>query len=370
MLTIVFTFNSRSVDVSAKKKIMLSDKKLYFEEKNDFDRIYLDGITKKQHKKIKWKTTNKSVATVKKLKTVGGCKVTAKKTGKCTIYTKLNGKKYKCKVIVEIEDANSYTNNNVYRSTNNSNNSSGSNTSTSTPVPTRGKINRDSIVIREGEEFQLSLEGATASSWTSSDGNIAYVFYSGKVKGYKDGNATITCTDKNGFTYTCNVTVTTGRIIMASLCKQYGKAMTLGDKEGYSLSKLYYTDDGGSEYVTVFYCEDDSTLMFSCMSDEKYLTTIEMPVYGFFSECDATCYDDNRKYAIEIFAYPCYMYEGTSTSGLFWYSSNIPSSIESSLKSSYLGLTKAVIDLSITTARAIALEYGWVIYSSDFGFDY
>ena len=51
--------------------------------------------------KVKWKSSNKKIATVSK-----SGKVKAKKTGKCTITAKVKGKKLKCKIYVETKSAN------------------------------------------------------------------------------------------------------------------------------------------------------------------------------------------------------------------------------------------------------------------------
>ena len=59
--------------------------------------LKLKNLKKKYISKVKWKSSNKKVATVSKKG-----KVVAKKQGKATITAKINNKKYKCKVFVTI----------------------------------------------------------------------------------------------------------------------------------------------------------------------------------------------------------------------------------------------------------------------------
>jgi len=59
--------------------------------------LKLKNLKKKYKNKVKWKSSNKKVATVSKKG-----KVVAKKQGKATITAKVNNKKYKCKVFVTI----------------------------------------------------------------------------------------------------------------------------------------------------------------------------------------------------------------------------------------------------------------------------
>ncbi len=62
----------------------------------DSETLALLGITEKQAKKVTWKSSKTSVATVNK-----SGKVKAKKAGKSTVTAKLNKKKYTCKVTVK-----------------------------------------------------------------------------------------------------------------------------------------------------------------------------------------------------------------------------------------------------------------------------
>ncbi len=70
------------------------------------------------------------------------------------------------------------------------------------------KISKKKITIYVGSVKKLILKGADASGikWTSSDKKVATVSSKGKVKGIKEGKATISAKYK-GKKYTCNVTV-------------------------------------------------------------------------------------------------------------------------------------------------------------------
>ena len=80
----------------AAAKAKLSVKKAYLAPKDTL-KLKVKGTKKK----VKWVSSNKKVCTVSKKG-----KVKAKKTGKATIVAKINGKKFKCKIIVEKKNIN------------------------------------------------------------------------------------------------------------------------------------------------------------------------------------------------------------------------------------------------------------------------
>lgn len=86
--------------VQAASKISISKKTLKLSV-GKTKTIKLKGLTKAQAKKVKWGTSKKSVATVKK------GKIKALKAGKATIIAKYKGKKYKCKITVSKSSAKS-----------------------------------------------------------------------------------------------------------------------------------------------------------------------------------------------------------------------------------------------------------------------
>lgn len=79
--------------VHAASRISISKKKLKLRV-GKTKTIRLKGLTKAQAKKVRWSSSKKSVATVKK------GKIRALKPGKATITAKYKGKKYKCKLTV------------------------------------------------------------------------------------------------------------------------------------------------------------------------------------------------------------------------------------------------------------------------------
>lgn len=118
-------------------------------------------------KTVKWKTSNKKVATVS-----SKGKVTAKKAGSATITAKVSGKSYKCKVTVK-----------------------------------NPSLNKSKATLEEGKTLTLKLTGATAKKYTSGNTSVATVSSKGKITAKSAGTATITCTASNKKTYTCKVTV-------------------------------------------------------------------------------------------------------------------------------------------------------------------
>lgn len=100
---------------------------------------------------VKWSSSNKKVATVKK------GKIVAKKKGKTTITAKVANRKYKCKVTVE-----------------------------------EPYISKKNITISVGESFKLKMKGTNQyCEWSSSKKNVAMISY-GEVTGKKKGTAYIT----------------------------------------------------------------------------------------------------------------------------------------------------------------------------------
>lgn len=93
--------NMRGYEVSsaAQRKIYLSNKNLTIEKKQTY-KIKLNGA---KSGKIKWSSSNKKIATVKK------GKIKAKKKGRCTVIAKYNRKKYKCFVCVKDKEPSATT---------------------------------------------------------------------------------------------------------------------------------------------------------------------------------------------------------------------------------------------------------------------
>lgn len=130
---------------------------------------HFDLTLKNTKSKVKWSTSNKKVATIKKISKYK-YRVYGKKAGKATITAKVGKKKYKCKVQVlpMIE-----SNLNIVGI-------------------------KNTIVV--GENVQLWADGTTSGNvqWVSSDTSVATVSSSGVVKGIKEGNVVITAKTSNG----------------------------------------------------------------------------------------------------------------------------------------------------------------------------
>jgi len=116
---------------------------------------------------VTWSTANKKIATVNK----SGL-VTAKKIGQTVVKASFEGKEYTSKITV-----------------------------------VKAKLNYKKHELKEGTMFDLKLDGATATSFKSSDTNIAKVTKTGTVTAVSIGNAVITVKDKAGNKYKCKVSV-------------------------------------------------------------------------------------------------------------------------------------------------------------------
>lgn len=117
--------------------------------------------------KVKWKTSNKNIATV----TQKG-KVSAKKAGKATITATVGKKNYKC--VVTVKDY---------------------------------KLNNTKMELNKGDVYQLkTTTGNPKVKWKTSNTNIATVDSNGNIQAVNEGKATITATI-NGKDYKSNVEV-------------------------------------------------------------------------------------------------------------------------------------------------------------------
>ena len=162
ILALCFTFIPiANVQAASKVKINKTSTTIYV---GKTETLKISGTSKK----VKWTTSNKSVATVS-----NKGKVTAKRAGTATITAKVSGKSYKCKVTVK-----------------------------------NPSLNKSKATLEEGKTITLKLTGATAKKYTSSNKNVATVNNSGKITAKKSGTTTITCTDNNKKTYKCKITVT------------------------------------------------------------------------------------------------------------------------------------------------------------------
>ena len=160
------------------KKIKFNTKRVYV-VKGKSVRIKATMTPLNSTDKVTWKSSKKSVATVK------NGKITAKKLGRATITAKTtSGKKVTCKVHV------------VKKATK------------STAV----KLNKKTLIIKKGGRYDIVPKMTPYNStdivkWKSSNKKVVTVDAFGTVIGKKGGTATITAKTTSGKKYTCKVKV-------------------------------------------------------------------------------------------------------------------------------------------------------------------
>lgn len=136
--------------------------------KGQTKQIKLKGISKRPT----WSCSNKKIVKVSR-KGKYSAKITAKKKGTAYIYAKINKKKYKCKIKVEVPS-----------------------------------INRQKVVLDEGKTFQLKIKKTKQKiTYESVNPSIATVNATGLVTAISAGNTTITATLACGMQYSCSITV-------------------------------------------------------------------------------------------------------------------------------------------------------------------
>lgn len=197
--------------------------------------------------KVKWSSSKKSVATVKK------GKVTGKKAGKATITAKYKGKKYKCKVTVKGRVINKNKTFNVAKG---------------------GKI-----TVKLTNSSGKSL---TVKKWKSSNSSIASITSKGVITGKKIGTVTITATDSYGDSYKCKVKVLTPAALLKSYITKNGK---IDDNGNYYIDDDYSYDFGNGPvdyYVNILY--NASTNKFEFYTDNQfdvyYCLQMDIPYSG------------------------------------------------------------------------------------------
>ena len=147
-------------------------------------------------KSVKWKSSDKTIATVS-----SSGKVTGVKSGVVTITctSVATGAEATCKVIV----------------------------GTITLDKSEAVVKKKSSITLTPTVYPTSLEDKSVK-WKSSDKTIATVSSSGKVTGVKSGVVTITCTSNaTGLSATCTVTVGTITLNKSSVTVNQGKTVTL-----------------------------------------------------------------------------------------------------------------------------------------------
>ena len=155
--------------------------------------VYPENLTDKS---VKWKSSDKTIATVS-----SSGKVTGVKSGFVTITctSVATGAKATCEVTV----------------------------GTITLNKSEVTINQGKTVTLKPTVYPTTLEDQSVK-WKSSDKNIATVTSAGKVKGVKAGTATITCTSNvTGLSTTCKVTVGGVALDQSEVVVRKKKTMTL-----------------------------------------------------------------------------------------------------------------------------------------------
>ena len=151
------------IEVQAKAKIKLNVTKKTIDKGKTYT-LKVSGTSKK----VKWSSSNKSVATVS-----SKGKVTTKKAGTATISAKVDGKTLKCKITVK------------------------------NPI----KINVTSKTLYKGNTYTLKITGTSKKvTWSSSNTSVATVSSTGKVTAKNAGTATISA-KVDGKTLKCKITV-------------------------------------------------------------------------------------------------------------------------------------------------------------------
>ena len=131
--------------------------------KNDYVKLFLDGAVVKS-----LNSSDKKVVSVSR-----NGKVVGKRKGRATItVVDNNGKKYRCKIIVEDPS-----------------------------------LNRKKVSLKINQNYRLKLNGNTQKIfWSSNNESVAYVNSKGNVTAYSEGNAVITAKVGNKI-FKCKITV-------------------------------------------------------------------------------------------------------------------------------------------------------------------
>lgn len=153
-------------------------------------KLTVKGISKKQAKRIKWKSSSKKVVTVTKTG-----KIKARKTGKATITAKVGKKKLKCKVTVKKSKK--------FTKKKESNSSS-----------KKMWLSKTSVTLQAGSGVDLVLHNAkNVVKWSSSNNKVAWADRAtsssknlGTIQAVSKGTAVITA-KVDGKTFKCHVKV-------------------------------------------------------------------------------------------------------------------------------------------------------------------
>ena len=138
-------------------------------------------------------------------------------------------------------------------------------------IPEVVTINKTSATIKVDEELKLEVTTSEDVTWKSSDSKIATVDSNGKVKGIKEGTATITATVGEE-TLTCTVTVEAKKVEELEWT-DFSKAKVELKKEGTSDAIVEISNvtviDNHYYYIYITSSKNDKPTLDNNINDEK-----------------------------------------------------------------------------------------------------
>lgn len=195
---------------AATKEVKLKVSTTYKIQKGEKLKLYVKGY--KKSKKVKWKSSNKKIATVSNKGVVTG-----KKGGTCKITATISKKKYTVKVKVITGERTVYEED-VAPEKPQDRYESADITYTS--------INAEKKAMFEGQTFSLKITGTKKKiNWKSTNENVATVSSSGIVTAKAPGKAKIVGSFEDGsyiYEHSCDITVTPVWMTSEDITKNYG----------------------------------------------------------------------------------------------------------------------------------------------------
>lgn len=198
-------------------------------------------------KKVKWSTSNKSIAKVSK-----SGKITALKKGNVTIAAKYKNKTYKCKIAVK-----------------------------------SAKISEKKLVLRVGQGYDLNVNKTSGKvKWTSKNTQIAKVNANGYINPKKIGSTTISAKVGNE-TYKCTLKV-------VARFTEDDFVFDEPTDEGYTNYVDYSTGEGSSWY----WYFNDATATYKCNRKVNVGDTYSKftSAYGYCEQTTVSSYDRYREH--------------------------------------------------------------------------
>ncbi len=224
LLSFTIPFNKKSVNAATLK---LNEKKITLSAGKSIN-LKVSGTDKT----VKWSTSEKMVAVVSQKG-----KVTGKNAGTVIITAKVGKQNLQCRVTV------------------------------------KATLNKTKTIIAKNDYVKLSLKGAVAKSFKSSNKKIATVSQNGKVVAKHKGRVIITVVDNNGKKYKCEITVENPSLNKKTVTLQVKKNYTLklnGNTQKVAWSsgneRVAYVDSKGK--VTA--CSEGNTVITAKVGNKKF----------------------------------------------------------------------------------------------------